>query len=140
MEVGLHQGFAFSPFLFAIMMDSLTVNIRKEAYWQMMFADDVLQGEIRAGDETGAVEALEKRGMRMSRAETEYMCLNGTPLGSVNSQSAQVSHATEFKCLGSTMQSDGGAMNTEVNRGHCVDGIAVGRGQASYAIIADTKF
>ena len=39
-EVGLHQGSAFSPFLFAIMMDSLTENIRKEAPWQMMFADD----------------------------------------------------------------------------------------------------
>ena len=33
---------AFSPFLFAIMMDSLTENIRKEAHWQMMFADDVV--------------------------------------------------------------------------------------------------
>ena len=30
-EVGLHQGSAFSPFQFAIMMDSLTENIRKEA-------------------------------------------------------------------------------------------------------------
>ena len=41
-EVGLHQGSAFSPFLFAIMMDSLTENIRKKAPWQMMFADDVV--------------------------------------------------------------------------------------------------
>ena len=40
-EVGLHQGSAFSPFLFAIMMDSLTENIRIKAPWQMMFADDV---------------------------------------------------------------------------------------------------
>ena len=40
-EVDLHQGSAFSPFLFAIMMDSLTENIRKEAPCQMMFADDV---------------------------------------------------------------------------------------------------
>ena len=32
-EVGLPQGLAFSPFLFAIMMDSLTENIRKEAPW-----------------------------------------------------------------------------------------------------------
>ena len=41
-EVGLHQGSAFSSFLFAIMMDSLTENIRKEAPCQMMFADDVV--------------------------------------------------------------------------------------------------
>ena len=41
-EVGLHQESAFSPFLFAIMMDSLTENIRKEAPRQMVFADDVV--------------------------------------------------------------------------------------------------
>ena len=35
-EVGLHQGSAFSPLLFAVMMDSLTENIRKNA-----LADDV---------------------------------------------------------------------------------------------------
>ena len=28
-------------------------------------------------------EALEKRGMKGSRANTEYMCLNGMPLGGV---------------------------------------------------------
>ena len=32
-EVGLHLGSAFSLFLFAIMMDSLTENIRKQAPW-----------------------------------------------------------------------------------------------------------
>ena len=41
-EVGLHQGSAFSPFLFDIMMDSRTENIRKEAPWQIMFADDMV--------------------------------------------------------------------------------------------------
>ena len=38
-------------------------------------------------------EALEKRGMKVSKANTEYMCLNRTSLRSVNMQSAQVSHA-----------------------------------------------
>ena len=51
----------------------------------------------------------------MSIAKTEYMCLNGSPLGSVNVQSAQLSQVTEFKYLGSTLQSDGD-MNTEVNK------------------------
>ena len=60
-------------------------------------------------------EAMEKRGMKVSRAKTEYMlCLNGTPLGSVH-QSAQLPHVTEFKYLGSTLQSDGG-MSTEINK------------------------
>ena len=51
----------------------------------------------------------------MSRAKTEYMCLNGTPLGSVNMQSAQLPQVTEFKYLGSTLHSDGD-MSTEINK------------------------
>ena len=74
-EVGLHQGYAFSPFLFAIMMDSLTENIRKEALWQMMFAVDVVL--CAKEKDVKWREALEKRVMKVSRAKTECMCLNG---------------------------------------------------------------
>ena len=60
-------------------------------------------------------EALEKREMKVSRAKTEYMCLNGTPLASVDMQFAQLPRVIEFKYLGSTLQSDGG-MSTEINK------------------------
>ena len=60
-------------------------------------------------------EAYEKRGMKVSRAKTEDMCLNGTPLGSVHMQSAQLPQVTEFKYLGNTLQSDGD-MSTEINK------------------------
>ena len=67
-EVGLHQGSAYSPFLFAIMMDSLTENIRKEAPWHMMFADDVVacareKEVLELGLEQWS-EAVEKSGMK----------------------------------------------------------------------------
>ena len=41
-EVGLHQGSALSPFLFTIVMDRLTIGLRKCAPWSMMFADDIV--------------------------------------------------------------------------------------------------
>ena len=71
LEVGLHPGSAFSPFLFAIMMDSLTENIGKKP-WQMMFADDMALC-AREKDELELEqwrEALEKSGMKVSRAKT----------------------------------------------------------------------
>ena len=36
-EVGLHQGSALSPFLFAMVMDRLTDEVRQESPWNMMF-------------------------------------------------------------------------------------------------------
>ena len=81
-EVGLQQESALSPFLFAIMMDSLTENIRKEAPRQMMFADDVVlcarEKDVLELELEQCRMALEYRGMKVSRAKTDYMCLNGT--------------------------------------------------------------
>ncbi|KAK3542583.1 hypothetical protein QTP86_031285, partial [Hemibagrus guttatus] len=53
-EVGLHQGSALSPFLFAIVMDQLSEELSP---WTMMFADDIVicsesreQVEVCAGE------------------------------------------------------------------------------------------
>ena len=41
-KVGLHQGSALSPFLFAVIMDRLTDKVRREPPWTMLFADDIV--------------------------------------------------------------------------------------------------
>ena len=41
-EAGLHQGSALSPFLFAMVMDRLTDEVRQESPWNMMFADGIV--------------------------------------------------------------------------------------------------
>ena len=113
--VGLNHVSAFSPILCAIMMNSLTENIRKEARWPMMFADDV----VLCAREKGVLElemeqwreALEKRGVK----DVKSMCKNGTPLGSVEMRSAQLPQVTEFKYLGSTLQRDED-MHADVNK------------------------
>ncbi|XP_063600013.1 uncharacterized protein LOC134776232 [Penaeus indicus] len=86
-EVGLHLGSTLIPFMFAIIMDTFTDNIRKEAPWSMMFADDVVlcckgKTELEENLERWR-DGLEKRGMKVSRVKTEYMCLNGVLGGSV---------------------------------------------------------
>ena len=93
------------------------------APWQMMFAYGVMlcareKDELELELEQWR-EALEKRGMKVSRAKTEYMCLNGTPLASVDMQSAQLPQVTEYKYMGSTLQSDGGMSADITNRTQC---------------------
>lgn len=41
-KVGLHQGSALSPFLFAMLMDRLTDESRQVLPWTMIFADDIV--------------------------------------------------------------------------------------------------
>ena len=41
-KVGLHQGSALSPFLFAVIMNRLTNKVKRESPWTMLFADDIV--------------------------------------------------------------------------------------------------
>ncbi|KAK3569735.1 hypothetical protein QTP86_004057 [Hemibagrus guttatus] len=103
---------ALSPFLFAMVIDQLSEEVRQESPWTMMFADDiVICSESREQVEENLERwrfALERRGMKVSRSKTEYMCVNEMEgSGTVRLQGEEVKKVQEFKYLGSTVQSNG---------------------------------
>ena len=77
-KVGLHQGSALSPFLFAVIMDRLTDEVRRESPWTMLFVDDIMIcEEIRKEVERRLKcwrHALKRKGMKVSMSKTEYLC------------------------------------------------------------------
>ncbi|KAK3539909.1 hypothetical protein QTP70_019554 [Hemibagrus guttatus] len=106
------RGSALSPFLFAIVMDQLSEEVRQESPWTMMFADDIVicsesMEQVEENPERWRF-ALERRGMKVSRSKTEYMCVNEREgSGTVRLQGEDVKKVQEFKYLGSTVQSNG---------------------------------
>ncbi|KAK3544091.1 hypothetical protein QTP86_001479 [Hemibagrus guttatus] len=96
----------------AVVMDQLSEEVRQESPWTMMFADDiVIYSESREQVEENLERwrfALERRGMKVSRSKTEYMCVNEREgSGTVRLQGEEVKKVQEFKYLGSTVQSNG---------------------------------
>ena len=115
-EVGLHQGSALSPYLFFLLMDVLTQDVRKDVPGSMMFADDIV---LCGDDETDMTEyletwrkALEERGMGISRPKTHFMDFNfgqdngqeREPVRIVGEELQRVHH---FKYLGSSVEETG---------------------------------
>ena len=108
-KVRLHQGSTLNPFLFAVIMKRLTDEVRREPSWTMLFADDILIFEETRKEVELRLECwryvLEKRGIRISRSKTEYLCVNGgNDEKTVKMENTKVPRVKEFKCLGSTVQ------------------------------------
>ena len=111
-KVGLNQGSALSPFLFVVIMDRLTDEVRREPPWTMLFADDIVICEETREEVEQRLEswkyALEIRGMKVSRSKTEYLCINGgNDDETVKMEDTKVPRVKEFKYLGSTVQESG---------------------------------
>ena len=112
-KVGLHQRSALSPFLFAVITDRLTDEVRREPLWMMLFADDIVIFEETREEVERRLKswkyALERRGMKISRSKTEYLCINGgNDKETVKMEDTKVPRVKEFKYLVSTVQESGG--------------------------------
>ncbi|GKA21145.1 retrovirus-related pol polyprotein LINE-1 [Tanacetum coccineum] len=76
-DVGLHQGSAFSPYLFALILDELSRGIQESILWCLIFANDIVLVLDTPDGLNGRLEQwremLEEKGLRVSREKTEYM-------------------------------------------------------------------
>ncbi|XP_046994002.1 uncharacterized protein LOC124606081 [Schistocerca americana] len=88
--VGLHQGSALSPYLFDLIMDVLVKDVKKEAPWNMMFADDVVLCEQNIDRFEEKLEdwrkALEESGMKIRWTKSEYLALKDVQMRSCKIQ------------------------------------------------------
>ena len=89
----------------------LTDKVKREPPWTMLFADIVICKETREEVEQRLEcwsYALERRGMKVSRSKTKYLCINGgNDKDTVKMEDTKVPRVKEFKYLGSTMQESG---------------------------------
>ena len=74
-KVGLHPGSALSPFLFAVIMDRLTDEVKREPASTKLFANDIVICEETREEVERRLEswryALERRGMKVSRSTNQ---------------------------------------------------------------------
>ena len=113
-KVGLHQGSVPSLFLFAVIMimDRLTNEVRRKPPWTMLFADDIVICEETREEVERRLEswryALKRRGIKVSRSKTEYLCINGrNDNETVKMEDTKMPRVKKFKYLGSTVQESG---------------------------------
>ena len=114
MTIGLHQGSALSPYLFALIMDELTSRIKEEVPWCILFADDIVSVDESRDGVNAKVErwrdALESKGFKRSYKKTEYMdCdFNGhIAETTMKIEDHDILQSDSFHYLGSIISKDG---------------------------------
>ena len=119
-KVGLHQESALNPFLFAVIMDRLTDEVKREPLWTMLFADDIVICKETRKEVEQRLKfwryALERKEVKINRSKTEYLCIGGGDDDeTVKMEDTKVPRVKEFKYLGSTVQ-ESGSCEREVKR------------------------
>ena len=87
-------------------------EVRREPPWTMLFADDIVMCKETREEVEQRLEswkyALERRGMKVNRSKTEYLCINGgNDDETVKMEDTKVPKVKEFKYLGSMVRESG---------------------------------
>ena len=101
-----------STHFFAIVMDKLMEDIRKDAPLDMLFPNDIVLFRKNHRELEDDLEiwrnALERRGLKVTWSKTEYLKIESVDDGEeLTLQGEKVKRALNFKYLGSIVSSDG---------------------------------
>ena len=59
-RIGLHQGSALSPFLFIMLVDTISQDVRNELPWELLYADDLAIIDVTSTDTKNRLESWQK--------------------------------------------------------------------------------
>ena len=114
--VGLHQGSALSPFLFAVVMDTISSNVRVGVPDELLYADDIaisanseeeLQDKFRKWQ-----DELESKGLKVNSRKTEVLvsAKGSGNRGEIRDQyNQEIKQVGKFCYLGTVINECGGS-------------------------------
>ena len=109
-EVGLHQGSALSPFLFILLLDTITREVRMGTPWDLLYADDLALVRRTTGEIQQSADAwnrvLKENGLKINATKTQQMAtgLQGDP---IYIEGEEIEVVSTFKYLGAVISKDG---------------------------------
>ncbi|EYC17680.1 hypothetical protein Y032_0030g2211 [Ancylostoma ceylanicum] len=119
-SVSVHQGSAFSPLLFILVMDTIKRDVQGAAPWTLLNTDDVMLPSEQKEDLERQTQAWSERlarfGLRLNVKKTEYVTTNLDELSTVQVDGNDLRRTDYFKYLGSTLSADGSLAHEVVAR------------------------
>ena len=108
--IGLHQGSALSPFLFIMLTDTISQDVRTELPWELLYADDLAILDITSTATQNRLESWQKvltdNGLKINVAKTEHLSTRENPLP-MTLNGEELKQVDHFKYLGSVIDKDG---------------------------------
>ena len=108
--IGLHKGSALSPFLFIMLVYTISQDVRTEVPWELLYADDLAIIDITSADTKNRLESWQKvltyNGLKINVAKTEHLSTSENRLP-MQLNGEELNNVDHFKYLRSVIDKDG---------------------------------